>query len=116
MREYVGSFGVDSGQVMIGDPCYLTQWVDEMSKGEEFNGKLEKPYPYTYNGACSATIAQSAGVLGEMGHNEGHAIAVSTGYGDGCYPVYIEKNHEGRVKSITIEFMTDEVEDDEDDE
>ena len=51
--ELVGYFGVDSGQVMIGDPCYLDQWRSEMDEeGGEFDCNLPKPYPYTYNGAC----------------------------------------------------------------
>jgi hypothetical protein len=40
---------------------------------------------------------------------DGVGFAISTGYGDGSYPVYVETSDEGawgeRVKSITIKFI-----------
>ena len=33
--ELVGTFGVDSGQAMVGDPCYLDQWKTNV--GEDWN-------------------------------------------------------------------------------
>jgi hypothetical protein len=96
MSELIGYFGVDSGQIIIGDPCYLDQFITE----ELFSADLPQPYPYSYNGACSATCSKKgAGVLAN-----GNAIAVSTGYGDGSYPVYIERDHNGRIIEITISF------------
>lgn len=103
--ELVGYFGIDSGQVLISDPCYLSDFKDERDSGGVFNAELPKPYPFSYNGACSATCSEdNAGVLGVLRGNEGLGIAVSTGYGDGCYPVYIKKNSEGRVMKIVINF------------
>jgi len=37
------------------------------------------------------------------------AVAFTTGYGDGCYPVYAEFNDEGRIAKIVIDFIEDEV-------
>jgi len=39
----------------------------------------------------------------KMGH-EGLGVLVSTGYGDGVYPVYAEFK-DGRVSKVTIEFI-----------
>lgn len=43
----------------------------------------------------------------DMGH-AGLGVVVSTGYGDGCYPVYAEFNDEGRGKKVWVEFISDE--------
>jgi hypothetical protein len=38
----------------------------------------------------------------------GIGACFSTGWGDGMYPVYLDYNEEGRVKSVTIEFIENE--------
>jgi hypothetical protein len=98
--EYIGSFGVDSGQAMVGDPCYLDEW--QTNKGEEWDleGKIGQ---YSYQGASATTLSDSAGVLGN-----GRSVVFNTGYGDGVYPVYAQFNDEGRVARIVIEFIGDE--------
>jgi len=95
----VGSFAVDSGQAMVGDPCYLDQW--KTNEGEEWNleGKIGE---YSYHGASATTIASGAGELGI-----GSAIVFNTGYGDGYYPVYIKTNQDGRVVKVVIDFEGD---------
>lgn len=98
--ELVGSFGVDSGQAMVGDPCYLDGW--DTNRNDEWNldGKIGQ---YSYHGASATTIEDSAGVLGG-----GKAVVFNTGYGDGVYPVYAEFDEDGRIARIVIEFIGDE--------
>jgi hypothetical protein len=94
--EYVGSFAVDSGQAMVGDPCYLDQW--KTNEGEEWN--LEgKAGDYSYHGASATTIANSVGVLGT-----GSSVVFNTGYGDGLYPVYVQYGPDGIVSKVVIDF------------
>lgn len=102
-KTYIGSFGVDSGQVMIGDPCYLDDWNN--NKDDEFNTYPQRAGEYSYLGACQATIENKiqAGVLGG-----GLSVVAVTGYGDGVYPVYAEYNSDGRISKITIEFEDEE--------
>jgi len=97
--KYVGSFGVDSGQAMVGDPCYLDQWSTD--EGVEWNleGKIGN---YTYQGASATTLANDAGELGI-----GSAVVFSTGYGDGYYPVYVQYNEDGRISKVVIDFEGD---------
>lgn len=101
MAELVGRIMVDSGQVMVGDPCYIQGgWKDE-----GFNpDAIEKaPYPFTYAGASSATCSEKRfGLLAE-----GVGAAVSSGYGDGSYPVYVERDSFGRVISLHVYFEDD---------
>ena len=100
--EYIGSFSVDSGQAIIGDPCYLDEW-ENWSKDEPFDNYVEKKGQYGYLGACGLTLTKGYGTLGT-----GNAVAFTTGYGDGVYPVYAEFNDEGRVSKIVVEFIQDE--------
>jgi hypothetical protein len=95
----VGSFAVDSGQAMVGDPCYLDGW--KTNEGEEW--ELEgKAGDYSYHGASAMTLSATAGVLGA-----GRAVVFSTGYGDGLYPVYVKYDDNGRVVKVVIDFEGD---------
>jgi hypothetical protein len=93
---HAGSFTVDSGQAMVGDPCYLDSW--QTNENDEWNieGKAGE---YSYHGACATTLSESFGEL-----NEGSAVVFNTGYGDGIYPVYVELNNDGRVSKVLIDF------------
>ena len=92
----VGSIFVDAGLCWIGDPCYVlgddassrvTDWMEFCKKLPKGNDNFSNP-------------------LGE-----GTGMAISTGYGDGEYPVYIETNEEGRVSEIKIVFIPSETAD-----
>jgi hypothetical protein len=108
----IGSFGVDSGQVLITDPCYLHDW-----KAEEFDDNKIKEmqasgkYEYSYNGACAQTLNDKNGGRGAGPIGIGCDGVVScTGFGDGCYPVYARYVN-GRVMEISIKFSEEEYED-----
>jgi|APGre2960657404_1045060.scaffolds.fasta_scaffold83336_2 hypothetical protein len=96
---YAGSFGVDSGQAMVGDPCYLDNW--DTNKNDEWNID-NKVGQYSYQGASATTLANN---YGEIGNSS--AVVFSTGYGDGIYPVYVEMNSDGRVSKVVIDFEGD---------
>lgn len=112
-RYKVGQVGVDAGMVMVGDPCYLSgygkkstdgfEWVETEVETQKASGR----YDYSYSGACAATLSDhSAGQLGI-----GDAVAVSSGYGDGVYPVYATYNHEGRITKLEVVFVAEEDDD-----
>jgi hypothetical protein len=98
--ELAGYFSVDSGQAMVGDPCYLDDW--DTNKDDEWNleGKEGK---YSYQGASATTVTNNYGELGL-----GTAVVFSTGYGDGYYPVYVSLNDDGRVSKVVIDFEGDD--------
>ena len=104
-RHRIGEVWVDSGQVMLVDPCYLRDW-----KGTEYDERVATP-EFSYAGACAVTLGKvkEGEQAGQMEHG---AVVTSSGWGDGCYPVYVEVR-DGRVVSMTIDF--DPKEDDEDD-
>jgi hypothetical protein len=96
-RELIGCIGVDSGQVMVGDPCYLTYWEDtELGANWETDVSLDGTY--SYGGACKATISErGAGVLDDR-----RAVAVGSG-GDGTFEVWVERE-DGKAKRLIVEF------------
>ena len=101
---YIGEVGVDSGQLMVTDPCYIDQeWQQEefvLERGAERND--ETLYGYSYNGASNATL--NGGGHGQLAFALGHAgagVAFQTAWGDGGYPVYAEK-HDGRIVRVYI--------------
>jgi hypothetical protein len=97
---YIGTFIVDSGQAMVGDPCYLDSWKYEY---DNFDDHPKHSGEYSYLGACNATLTDGYGELGR-----GNAVVFNTGYGDGAYPVYAKFNDEGRIAQIVIDFIQDE--------
>ena len=99
---YIGSFTVDSGQAIVGDPCYLNDWENWDNK-EPFEKHLEKKGQYGYLGACGMTLTEGYGTLAR-----GRAVAFTTGYGDGFYPVYAEFDESGHISKIVIDFVEDE--------
>ena len=94
---YAGSFAVDSGQAMVGDPCYLDEW-ELWADGTPFDHEGHQG-EYGYLGACGVTLAESYGDVGG-----GKGVVFSTGYGDGFYPVFVKINEEGRVGMVVIDF------------
>ena len=109
-RYKVGEVGVDAGMVMVGDPCYLSDYGKKSADGFEWvesevdAQKSTKKFDYSYSGACAATLSDdSAGELGRAS-----AVAVSSGYGDGVYPVYAHYNHEGRISKLEVVFVAED--------
>lgn len=108
----IGEIAVDSGQIMIVDPCYINaDFVKEFDPGQlgEFDeSPTQDEYEMNYDGCCNATLNKDG--YGAIGRG-GLGLACRTLWGDGGYPVYAETDSNGRVKTITIDF--DPVPDDE---
>jgi len=107
-KKCIGSVYVDSGQLIITDPCYLKRWKNNVFYNKEFlpqfnvDGKKEAQYSYSYeysyDGACNATLSPNkAGSL-----ENGFGVAFSFGYNDGEYPVFATYNKEGRIVKVEI--------------
>jgi hypothetical protein len=94
-----GRIAVDSGQAMVGDPCYLDGWKTDEGLEWNLEGKIGT---YSYQGASATTLENSYGELGM-----GTAVVFNTGYGDGYYPVYVQMNEDGRVSKVVIDFEGD---------
>ena len=94
--KYAGSFIVDSGQAIVGDPCYLDEYDTCVGQEWDLEGKEGQ---YSYQGISATTLSENGGEIGE-----GKAVAFSTGYGDGYYPVFVELDDDGRIMKAVIDF------------
>jgi hypothetical protein len=88
---------VDAGCIWVGDPCYIM--------GDDATNRV-----HDWAKFCG-TIDHSKQVQSPLGNGIG--LMISSGYGDGCYPVDIEYNCEGCPSKVTITFIED-YDDDED--
>jgi hypothetical protein len=97
--QYQGSIGVDSGQMMLVDPCSV----------------LESDMAWKYADACELTLGKGGGLLqstycsDEINRErearlEGCAFVTRTHSGDGVYPVRVKRDRVGRVTSVCIHF------------
>ena len=91
--EQIGTLMVDAGIIMLGDPCYTLS--DDASHRTDIAKDWSK--------FCKASYDEDGNeVVAPLG--DGIAIVVGTGYGDGEYPVFVERDSTGRVMRVTVEF------------
>ena len=89
--EEIGELGVDSGQIMLTDPCYVldyNQFGDETDKSYDdvlnaYNGDHNQPYITPWRPF--------------------EGLVVGTLYGDGAYKVYA-RMVDGRCAQVLIDF------------
>ena len=94
IKVKLGEVGVDSGTIMIVDPCY-------MQKGEQHDA-FEKQWDDLVHGKDRKRWDKT-----QLNHAKGHTGlgVISAGFGgDGSYDVFAEKSKTGLVKRIIIEF------------
>ena len=88
----IGEVWVDAGVIWIGDPCYV---ITEDAKYP----------PKTWSEFCN--MSSEAGLF-SRGYAEtlgtGLGIELLTAYGDGTYPVFVQKNEDGRTSKVMIDF------------
>ena len=104
-KKLLGYFPVDSGQIMICDPCYIdSEWEKKEAK-EPFNDYGQ----FSYAGAVSTTL-RPLGIKdknkGQLYFKNGVEAGVVSGNfgGDGCYPVYGIYGEGNELKKIEIIF------------
>jgi hypothetical protein len=91
--EQIGTVFVDAGIVMVGDPCYTLP--DDASHRTEVAKNWSK--------FCDASYDENGkNVTAPLG--QGIAVVVPSGYGDGEYPVFVERSSDGTVLRLIVEF------------
>lgn len=116
--ELIGYCCVDSGTIMITDPCYLHSFKMRENNEEEFRKEFdeidhekdeeEESFEYSHLGACRATLRKQQ--TGQLENSLG--VVTSTMYGDGEYPVFARKDKFGQIMEVKIVFDDIEEEDD----
>jgi len=107
-RQHLGTIGVDSGQMMLVDPCYIGENWDPNYHQETVDEFIEnETYPLSYNGACAGSRHMAGNLL-----ERGIGAVCSTGFGDGSYDVYITWGNFGewgqRVIKMEVIFIPDD--------
>jgi hypothetical protein len=93
----IGTIGVDAGLCMIGDPCYV---IDRPLGKGSWDAFLDARTPQDED-AAHWELETSMAV--ERGRKFPCGLLVTTGDGDGEYPVYA-KIEDGRVRKVIIDF------------
>lgn len=75
--KYIGSAAVDSGTLMIGDPCYFVG-----------SGSAAEHTYKDWGGFLNKTKMCSVPQLKFESNTAGLGVVASTAHGDGFYPVY----------------------------
>ena len=104
-RKHIGEIGVDAGLCWIGDPCYILH-----------TNQPPKAIGKSWDHFCDILRDDDYPVRKQFHYDLGHpglGVLVSTGYGDGVYPVYAEFNEEGRIAKVWVEFIGQDDESDE---
>jgi hypothetical protein len=109
-KKKIGVVGVDSGQLLVCDPCYLNQYKDT-----EYDAPIKKG-DFSYASVCKVTLTPPDHA-GQINHKLGHAgraVAFSSGFGDGVYPVYAYYKNYGtkrqpdmQIRKVEILMITD---------
>lgn len=110
IKKQIGVVGVDSGQLIVCDPCYLADYYDD-----EFDNPKAKPTDFCYSNVCKLTLdKEGAGQVNFNAGHEGRAVAFASGFGDGCYPVIAHYKDYGangvpdmRIKKVEILMIKD---------
>lgn len=95
--EYVGTVGVDSGQLMIVDPCYVDAGTPEAPRrGFSYDRWLDQLF------ADHNVNSEHKALPVEWDILPGGAVISPTAYGDGGYPVFVRRNRAGLIVAMQV--------------
>ena len=89
MKVKIGECGVDAGMLMVGDPCYF------IGKDATINSRCE-----SWDQACREVFCKDGVDRDTPMDVYDLGVAISTTYGDGSYPVYLETDDDGSRRLI----------------
>jgi len=109
MKKLIGYCGVDSGSILIADPCYVLPDKEIYNYPEKLKEYSKEHADYSgiftqLHGEKDPEWKNQAGEV-LLAHVAGTGVLSHTHSGDGNYPVYAELDDNGKVKSLTIEFV-----------
>jgi len=100
-RKLIGTVGIDAGMLYLGDPCYV---IDKPLGRKTWDDFMRDLYATSADGGeaqwwhVNATISETSPRTFPAG------MVVTTGYGDGEYPVEVTLDKNGRITSVTVRF------------
>lgn len=104
----IGAVGVDSGQLVITDPCYIDAFWEKDSELKFTNKEVKG---FSYNACCNKQEKTFKQIKYPIGHN-GLAVVFDSGLGDGYYEVYAKIGKVAfageRIKEVIIKLIEEE--------
>ena len=100
----VGDISVDAGLCWVGDPCYILHKEGEDKPKDIGKSWYDTEHEDTFCGRMKSDNVKQ--FYHDMGFS-GLGVCVSTGYGDGVYPVEARFTDDDRVAEIRVKFITD---------
>jgi hypothetical protein len=99
-RKHIGDVSVESGGMVLVDPCYLKHW-----RAGEFRQEVPEALNH-YDEACKLTLDEPwyGRMLGD------NAVVVAPAEGDGYYPVYGYFSEDGYLVKISVVLGVEAVE------
>lgn len=101
-RQQIGTVGIDAGLLMLGDPCYV---IDKELGKKPWGQFLDDMYATSPEGGNAYHWTVRAPMPNPAYGDFPSGVVVTTGYGDGEYPVFAEFAEDGRVVSVTVQFI-----------
>lgn len=104
-KKLLGYVGVDSGQLMICDPCYIgSEWdeKEDFEPNKDIKEREKMIGNFSYGGCAETTLSKNNYQLNFKKGHTGAGVVFCSGYGDGHYPVYGTFNKEGRCMKVEI--------------
>ena len=95
-----GVVAIDSGNLWLGDPCYLLD--PALKRARELGTSWADLIP--------KMIASDAQQWSFDAGTPGLGVTVATGYGDGHYLVRVRRTPTGKVAAVMVEFIDPEAE------
>lgn len=80
--ELAGWAGVDSGRLMLADPCYPEQMPKEFLEG----------------------LVDEDGTSAWMVNGQAIAMIIGIPCGDGLYPVHVMEDKDGQITAVRVDF------------
>lgn len=100
--EKVGEAAVDSGQMMLIDPCYIESTWQRRGETKDDAGDMN------YEAAGERTMRNARdGAFGGLRNTRSRydlAFVTRTYLGDGVFPVSVQRAADGRVVAMMIRF------------
>jgi hypothetical protein len=99
--ELVGEVGVDAGQIVICDPCYI-YGSDNVIKDEVGGSEWEHWHQHLKDSGYFEPERRTL-QIGQF-----LAVVSSSGFGDGVYPVMVRRTRGGDIAELKVVFIGDE--------
>jgi hypothetical protein len=96
---YLGEIGIDTGTCLIGDPLYTRSIPEDPAQ------EWEDPRNRIDVGGPESSIAKRFPIHPDLCQS---VMTVWTGMGDGSYPVHARVSPDGRVVSVTVQFLAED--------